>query len=120
MNKKKIINKIAIFEGKEIRRTNIDGEWYYSIEDVVKALTDSSDPKQYVQKLKRRDKELNQGWVQIVHTLPLNTAGGIQRINCSNTEGLFRIIQSISSPKAEPFKRWLVSFDIFNFIKNQE
>src|SRR4030065_1405472 len=104
MGKMKTTNKLAIFEGNEIRRINIDNEWYYSIEDVVKVLTDSNDPKQYVQKLKQRDDELNKGWVQIVHTLPIKTNGGVQGVNCSNTEGIFRIIQSIPSPKAEPFK----------------
>ncbi len=52
--------------------------------------------------------ELSKGWVQIVHTLEIHTEGGRQKMNCANTEGIFRIIQSIPSPKAEPFKRWLV------------
>jgi len=54
-----------------------------------------------------RDPELSKGWVQIVHTLSIETSGGKQKMNCANTEGIFRIIQSIPSPKAEPFKRWL-------------
>lgn len=107
MSKKETSNKLAIFEGNEIRRVLLDNEWYYSIEDVVRVLTDSRDPKQYIQKLKQRDSELNAGWVQFVHTLPIKTNGGTQKINCANTEGLFRIIQSIPSKKAEPFKRWL-------------
>jgi hypothetical protein len=57
--------------------------------------------------MKRRDPELAKGWVQIVHTLSIDTTGGPQRMLCANTEGIFRIIQSIPSPKAEPFKRWL-------------
>ncbi len=57
--------------------------------------------------MKFRDLELSKGWVQIVHTLPIKTTGGNQRMVCANTEGIFRIIQSIPSPKAEPFKRWL-------------
>jgi DNA-damage-inducible protein D len=57
--------------------------------------------------MKKRDEPLAKGWVQIVHTLVVDTAGGKQKMNCVNTEGAFRIIQSISSPKAEPFKRWL-------------
>lgn len=84
-----------------------DGKWYFSIEDVVYALTESNDPKQYVNKLKKGDLYLNKGWVKIVHTLKMNTNGGRQRINCADTEGILRIIQSIPSPKAEPFKRWL-------------
>jgi len=100
-------NKIIIFETASIRRTLHNGEWYFSVEDVITALTDSADAKQYIQKLKQRDPILKAGWVQIVLTLALNTLGGTQRMNCANTEGIFRIIQSIPSPKAEPFKRWL-------------
>ncbi len=107
MNKEITTTKIAIFQKKEIRKTLKDGEWYFVIEDVVAALTDSRDPKQYIQKMKRRDEELKKGWVQIVHTLAIETSGGKQKMLCANTEGVFRIIQSIPSPKAEPFKRWL-------------
>ena len=71
------------------------------------ALIDSSDSKQYIQRMRIRDPELSKGWVQIVHTLSIETSGGKQKMNCANTEGIFRIIQSIPSPKAEPFKRWL-------------
>lgn len=100
-------NKLALFEEKEIRKTWKNGKWYFSIEDVVCALTDSKDPKQYINKLRKRDDILSQGWVQIVHTLKMKTNGGNQKNNCADTEGILRIIQSIPSPKAEPFKRWL-------------
>ena len=100
-------NKLALFEEKEIRKTWQNNKWYFSIEDVVYALTDSKDPKQYINKLRKRDEYLNQGWVQIVHTLKMQTKGGMQKINCADTEGILRIIQSIPSPKAEPFKLWL-------------
>jgi hypothetical protein len=98
---------IAVFKGKEIRKTLHDNEWWFVVEDVVLALIDSSDPKQYIQRMKQRDPELGKGWVQIVHTLLIDTSGGPQKMICANTEGIFRIIQSIPSPKAEPFKRWL-------------
>lgn len=98
---------LALFEEKEIRKTYVDGKWYFSIEDVVYVLTNSRDPKQYINKLRKRDLFLNEGWVQIVHTLKMETNGGKQRINCADTEGILRIIQSIPSTKAEPFKRWL-------------
>ncbi|MCK4630272.1 MAG: phage antirepressor protein [Bacteroidales bacterium] len=111
MNKKLVpkqtSNKIAIFEDKEIRRISLDGEWYYVVDDVVFALTDSSNVKEYVKKLRQRDEELNKGWGQFVHPLPIQTKGGRQNVNCVNSEGVFRIIQSIPSKKAEPFKRWL-------------
>ncbi len=78
--------------------------------------------KQYIQKMKQRDEPLDKGWVQIVHTLSLDTPGGKQRMNCVNTEGAFRIIQSIPSPKAEPFKRWLakVGYERIQEIENPE
>lgn len=98
---------LALFEEKEIRKTWENNKWYFSIEDVVFVLTESKDPKQYISKLRQRDKILSQGWVQIVHTLKMETNGGKQKINCADTEGILRIIQSIPSPKAEPFKRWL-------------
>ncbi|PIP87720.1 phage antirepressor protein [Candidatus Beckwithbacteria bacterium CG22_combo_CG10-13_8_21_14_all_01_47_9] len=99
--------KIAIFKGRQVRRVIYQNEWWFVVEDVVLALIDSNDPKQYVQRMKLRDLELAKGWVQIVHTLLVETGGGKQKMNCANTEGIFRIIQSITSPKAEPFKRWL-------------
>lgn len=101
-------NEIAIFENRKIRRLWREEDWWFVVEDVVSALTDSSDPKQYISKLRQRDEVLSQGWVQIVHPLPIPTAGGTQNVNCANLEGIFRIIQSIPSPKAEPFKLWLV------------
>jgi hypothetical protein len=100
-------NTLSIFQGKKIRKTIHDNEWFFVVEDVILALTDSSDPKQYLKRMKMRDEELVKGWVQIVPTLDVTTEGGIQKMSCANTEGIFRIIQSIPSPKAEPFKRWL-------------
>lgn len=99
--------QIALFQGKKIRKTIHQNEWWFVVEDVVLGLIDSSDPKQYVQRMKLRDPELAKGWVQFVHTLEVSTDGGFQKMNCANTEGIFRIIQSIPSQKAEPFKRWL-------------
>ena len=115
-------NKIAIFQKKEIRKTIHNDEWWFVIEDVVLALTDSKDPKQYIQKLKQRDSELKKGWVQIVRTLLIETSGGKQKMICANTEGIFRIIQSIPSPKAEPFKRWLAKtgYERVQEIENPE
>ena len=72
--------------------------------------------------MKQRDDELAKGWVQIVHTLAIQTLGGKQRMICANTEGVFRIIQSIPSAKAEPFKRWLakVGYERIQEIENPE
>ncbi|MBA3047289.1 Bro-N domain-containing protein [Patescibacteria group bacterium] len=114
MNEKSITTtKIALFRKKEIRKTIYQNEWWFVINDVIEALTDSTDPAQYFKRMKQRDQELakliNQGGVQFVPPLMLEieTAGGKQKMYCWNTEGIFRLIQSIPSPKAEPFKRWL-------------
>ena len=101
------VTHAAIFQEKAIRRACHEETWWFVVEDVVLALIESRDPKQYIQRMKQRDPELGKGWVQIVRTLPITTAGGTQNLNCANAEGIFRLIQSIPSPKAEPFKRWL-------------
>lgn len=115
-------NRIALFQRKEVRRTIHNNEWWFVVEDVVLALIESRDPKQYIQRMKQRDPELGKGWVQIVHTLSIPTDGGPQPMLCANTEGLFRIIQSIPSPKAEPFKRWLarVGYERIQEIEDPE
>jgi len=97
----------TVFEKKEVRRVWHDEQWYFVVEDVVRVLIDSADAKQYIQRMRQRDAELGQGWVHIVHTLDVPTKGGVQMMNCANVQGIFRIIQSISSPRAEPFKQWL-------------
>ena len=99
--------KIAIFKGKHVRKTIHNNEWWFVVEDVVVALTDTPNSKDYINKMRLRDAELSKGYGQIVHTLFIDTVGGRQKMNCANTEGIFRIIQSIPSSKAEPFKRWL-------------
>jgi DNA-damage-inducible protein D len=95
MGKEITTTKIAIFRKREIRKTIHQNEWWFVVEDVVLALTDSGDPKQYIQKIKQRDDELAKGWVQIVPTLAIKTVGGQQRMICANTEGTFRIIPPI-------------------------
>lgn len=114
--------KIAIFKGKTIRKTIHDNEWWFVIVDVIAALTDSLKPEGYLKDMRRRDVELAKGWGQIAAPLLIQTTGGRQRINCANTEGIFRIIQSIPSPKAEPFKRWLarVGYERIQEIENPE
>ena len=115
-------NHIAVFQETTIRRVWHNEEWWYAIVDVVSVLTDSVQPEGYVKDLRRRDPELAKGWGQIATPLSVKTAGGAQRVNCANTEGLFRIIQSIPSPKAEPFKRWLaqVGYERVKEIENPE
>ncbi|MEN9490668.1 MAG: hypothetical protein RJA63_1117 [Pseudomonadota bacterium] len=103
----RIEDRVVVFQEKTVRRAWHQNEWWFSVQDVVAVLTDSPNPADYIKKMRLRDKELSQGWGQLVTPLRLETEGGIQRANCANTEGIFRIIQSIPSPKAEPFKRWL-------------
>jgi DNA-damage-inducible protein D len=114
--------RIALFQHKAIRRTIYNREWWFVIADVVAALTDSVDPQGYLKDMRRRDPELAKGWGQIATPLPIATPGGAQNLNCANTEGLFRIIQSIPSPKAEPFKRWLarVGYERIQEIEDPE
>ncbi|PIY95065.1 MAG: phage antirepressor protein [Candidatus Levybacteria bacterium CG_4_10_14_0_8_um_filter_35_23] len=114
--------KVAIFRNRKIRKIIHRNEWWFVVEDIVLALIDSNDSKQYIQRMRLRDPELSKGWVQIVHTLPIETSGGKQKMNCANTEGIFRIIQAIPSSKAEPFKRWLarVGYERIQEIEDPE
>lgn len=103
------IEKIHLFEDQKVRTIWVesDEKWYFSIKDVVLILADAKDPKDYLSKMRHREPELAKGWGQIVHPLVVRTPGGPQKENFANLEGMFRIIQSIPSKKAEPFKRWL-------------
>lgn len=115
-------NKLIVFENKYIRRTFFNEEWYFSVIDVVEVLTESLTPRQYWGKIKQReflDFQLSPIWVQ----LKMKSADGKNyNTDCANTEGIFRIIQSIPSPKAEPFKQWLarVGYERVQEIENPE
>ena len=101
-------SKLVVFQDKQIRRTLHNGEWWFSVVDVCHALTGSVDAGAYWRKLKQRLNEEGSEVVTNCHGLKLVAPDGKKReTDCSNTEGIFRIIQSIPSPKAEPFKRWL-------------
>jgi len=115
-------NALSIFQGNTIRKVWYNNEWWFVIEDIIFALTDSKDPKGYIKDMRRRDEVISQGWRQIATPLPVPTAGGVQTINCANTERLFRLIQSIPSPKAEPFKLWLAKtgYERVQEIQNPE
>ena len=122
MNRETTTTKIAIFRKREIRKTIHNNEWWFVVNDVVLALTDSPNVQDYIKKMRKRDDELSKGWGQFVTPLFVKTSGGDQKLNCANTEGIFRIIQSIPSPKAEPFKRWLarVGYERIQEIENPE
>jgi len=121
-NKIQSENHIVVFSDHTIRRVFHNDEWWFVITDVITALTDSVNSTLYLKAMKRRDPELNKGWVQFVSPLSVQTSGGKQKLNCANTEGIFRIIQSIPSPKAEPFKRWLakVGYERIKEIEDPE
>ena len=110
-------DELSLFEDKAIRRVEHDGRWWFVIVDIVAALTGSADAPQYLKKLRQRDAELAslmnpiEGGVQFVPPLllPVPTTGGEQLMSCWDTQGILRLIQSVPSPKAEPFKRWLAT-----------
>lgn len=103
-------NQVQLFENRQIRSVwDVEQEeWYFSVHDVVEALTNSADPRQYVKKMRSRDQSLNANWGTICTQVKMAAADGkMRRITAANTYGILRIIQSIPSPKAEPFKLWL-------------
>lgn len=103
------LTKIAIFQGQNIRRVFVEDQWWFSVTDVITFLTDTPDSSDYWHKMKKREK--NGSGVElstVCRQLKLTSSDGKKySTDCSNTEGMFRIIQSIPSPKAEPFKQWL-------------
>ena len=119
------MSNLILFEEKEVRRVwnETEGKWYFSVQDVVTVLTDSLNVKDYIKKMKKRDDELNLNWGTICPLVEMVANDGKKRkIQAANAEGLFRIIQSLSSPKAEPFKRWLakVGFERLEEIEDPE
>ena len=118
---------LVVFQDKDIRRTWHNNEWWFVIKDIVFALTDSKNPSQYLKKMRKRDDTLNtafKGGGQFVPPLgfEFETAGGPQMLQSWNTKGILRLIQSIPSPKAEPFKQWLaqVGYDRIQEIQDPE
>ncbi len=116
--------KIIVFGAKQIRRTFIDGEWFFSVVDIIAALTDSDNPRDYWYRMKRREKESSGIELStLCRQLKLTSADGKSyKTEAVNTESAFRIIQSVPSPKAEPFKRWLaeVGYQRVQEIENPE
>ena len=115
--------KIAIFKGREIRKILYNNEWWFSVVDVCGILAESADAGAYWRKLKQRLSDEGSEVVTFCHGLKLTAPDGKMReTDCANTEGIFRIIQSIPSPKAEPFKRWLakVGYERVQEIENPE
>lgn len=118
------MTRIAVFKGKRVRRIFVDNEWWFSVVDVVEILTDSENSRDYWYKMKVREKsESGIELSTICRQFKLKAGDGKMRLtDCANTEGMFRIIQSVPSKKAEPFKRWLarVSKERIDEIENPE
>lgn len=119
------MNSIKLFQSAKIRSVwnEEEEQWYFSVVDVVGALTDSTDPKQYLKKMRSRDSELNSKWGTICTLLKLLAPDGkMRKSQTATTKGILRIIQSIPSPKAEPFKQWLaqVGSERIEEIENPE
>ena len=124
MTKQNKNKSIVLFEDFPVRRKWVEkeGKWYFAVADVVAILAESKDPVGYIKDMRRRDEEFSKGWGQIATPLVIETRGGPQKMNCANVEGVFRIIQSIPSKKAEPFKLWLakVGYERLKEIANPE
>jgi DNA-damage-inducible protein D len=116
-------NKIAVFQGKNVRKVLVDNEWWFSVVDVCGVLTDSPDAGAYWRKFKQRLSAEGSEVVTFCHGLKVEASDGKKyETDCANVAGIFRIIQSIPSPKAEPFKRWLakVGYERVQEIENPE
>lgn len=117
------MSDLIVFQDNNIRRAFHNNEWFFSVEDIVRILTDSINAKDYIKKMRKRDIELNLKWGTICPLVEMSAKDGKKRkIQASNVEGLFRIIQSIPSKKAEPFKQWLarVGYERVQEIENPE
>lgn len=119
------MGNIKLFESKYIRSAwnETEQKWYFSVQDTISILTDTVDAKDYIKKMKKRDSELNSNWGTICPLVEMEASDGKKRkIQAADTKGLLRIIQSIPSPKAEPFKLWLaqVGSDRLDEISNPE
>jgi len=117
-------NKLVVFQDKNIRRIWHNNEWFFSVVDIIRALTESVDAKDYWYKLKQRDSESSEIELStFCRQLKLTAEDGkLRETDCANTESLFRIVQSIPSKKAEPFKIWLakVGYDRVQEIQDPE
>jgi DNA-damage-inducible protein D len=116
-------SQIQLFQKKEIRQCMHGGEWWFSVKDILEALTDTTDGARYARGLRSRDEGLQSSWEEITRSLKYDTGnGGTQETTFVNIEGIFRIIQSVPTKKAEPFKKWLakVGFERLQEINNPE
>ncbi|MDY0201560.1 MAG: Bro-N domain-containing protein [Tenuifilaceae bacterium] len=105
----RIMGYIKLFASKQIRTVwnESDQKWYFVVADIVQVLTDAEKPREYLKRMRKRNKQLSQEWGQIATLLSIETTRGKKKANCANAQNLLKIIQSIPSPKVKPFKLWL-------------
>lgn len=110
---------LDLLENEKIRRTVFNGTKYYVIADLVLWLTEREDTKDYISKMRKKDRMLSKDWRAIAPLIPIKTNGGMQKIKCATVEGVFRLVQSIQTPKAEIIKEWLakLAFENINSVK---
>ncbi len=115
-------SKIDIFYKREIRKIMHEGEWWLSVKDILEALTDTTDGTRYASDLRKKDPGLNSRYSEITRTLLFASGSGKQNTTFINIEGIFRLMQSVPTTKAEPFKKWLarVGFERLQEIQNPE
>ena len=116
-------NALVVFQGKKIRRKWFNDEWWFSVVDIIEVLTDSTRPRKYWSDLKKKISEEGFELSEKIGQLKLMSSDGKKYLtDCANTKNMFRIIQSIPSPKAEPFKQWLaqVGYERIEEIQNPE
>ena len=110
---------LELLENEKIRRTVYEGKKYYVIADLVLWLTEREDTKDYISKMRKKDRMLSKDWRSLAPLIPIMTNGGRQNIKCATVEGVFRLVQSIQTPKAEILKEWLakLAFENINALK---
>ena len=119
------MSNIKLFEEKRVRSiwNEEEQQWYFSVQDVVEILTESLNVKDYLKKLRKRDPQLDANWGTICPLVEMVAADGrMRKIQAANVKGLLRLVQSVPSPKAEPFKQWLaqVGYERMQEIENPE
>jgi prophage antirepressor-like protein len=112
--------KIEAFQKRQVRKTHHEGEWWFSVKDVLEALVDTTDGTRYVADLRRKDPGLDAGYSEITRTLSFQSAGGKQNTTFINIEGIFRLMQSVPSTRAERFKRWLAKVGFERIQETQD
>lgn len=111
--------KIDAFRKQQIRKTLHEGEWWFSVKDVMEALVDTTDGTRYVADLRKKDPGLDSRYSEITRTLVFASAGGRQKTTFTSIEGVFRLMQSVPSTRAEPFKKWLAKVGFERLQENQ-